>query len=246
MVAGDMDRLARELEEKARGMGAEYFGVADLAPAREFILSHGRDYLGQFPLALTAAVPMIDGWVDQLHRQDDALVMQSYAETLDVVDRRWLSIAYSLTLILQSAGYKALPIAEHVTEKVHRTGVISHKMTAHVAGLGWIGKNTLLITPERGPRVRLMTVLTTAPLPVTKPKVELTYDGCGDCRACVDVCPVQALTGVPFAVHVPRDARLDFRKCSDYRVEQGKRVGARTCALCLRACPFGDSGKRLK
>lgn len=54
MIAGDMDRLARKLGEKARGMGAEDFGVADLPPAREFILSPGRDYLGQFPLALRA------------------------------------------------------------------------------------------------------------------------------------------------------------------------------------------------
>jgi epoxyqueuosine reductase len=245
-MASEMDRLARELEEEAMGMGAAYFGVADLEPVREFILSYGDDYLGQFPFALTAAVPMIDGWVDQLYRQDDALVMQSYAETLDAIDRRWLSISYSLTLILQGAGYKALPIAEHASDKVHRRGVISHKLAAHLAGLGWIGKNTLLITPEHGPRVRLMTVLTTAPLPVTKPKVELTYDGCGACRVCVDVCPVQALTGVPFTVEVPRDARLDFRKCLDYRMGQEKRVGARTCALCLCSCPFGDSGKRLK
>jgi epoxyqueuosine reductase len=244
-MATAADRLLRQLEEKAIGMGAVYFGVADLVPAREFILSSGDDYLGQFPFALTAAVPMIDGWVDQLHRQEDALVMQSYAETLDAIDRRWLGIAYTLTAILQNAGYKALPIAEHATDRVRRRGVISHKLTAHLAGLGWIGKNTLLITPERGPRVRLMTVLTAAPLPVTQPKVELTYDGCGACRACVDACPVQALTGLPFAVEVPRDERLDFRKCVAYRLEQEKRVGARHCGLCLSVCPFGDSDKRL-
>ena len=91
----------------------------------------------------------------------------------------------------------------------------------------------------------MMTVLTTAPLPVTKRKVALTYDGCGDCRLCVDVCPVQALTGVPFAPEIPRDARLDFRRCVDYRLEQEKRVGARHCGLCLSVCPFGESGKRL-
>ncbi len=245
-MTSKMDRLARELKEKATDMGAACFGVADLAPAREFILSYHDDYLEQFPFALTAAVPMIDGWVDQLHRQGDALVMKSYMETLHAIDRRWLSISYSLTLILQNAGYKALPIPEHAMDKAYRRGLFSHKLAAHLAGLGWIGKNTLLITPEQGPRVRLMTVLTTAPLPVSKPKVELTYDGCGDCRACVDVCPVQALTGIPFAVGVSRDARLDFRKCLDYRIEQEKQFGARTCALCLRACPFGDSGKRLK
>ena len=244
-MVSEMHRLCRELEQQAIGMGAAYFGVADLTPAREFILSGGSDYLGQFPFALTAAVPMIDGWVDQLPRQDDPLVMQSYAETLDAIDRRWLDIAYSLTVTLQNAGYKALPIAEHVSDKATRRGVISHKLTAHLAGMGWIGKNALLITPERGPRVRLMTVLTTAPLPVAKPKVDLAYDGCGDCRVCVDACPVQALTGVPFAVEIPRDARLDFRKCLDYRIGQETRIGARTCGLCLCACPVGDSAKRI-
>ncbi|MBI2907929.1 MAG: epoxyqueuosine reductase [Chloroflexi bacterium] len=245
-MAEDVRQLKSGLEDLARGAGASRFGVADLAPAQDFILSHGDDYLAQFPVAVTAAVPMIDAWVDLLPRQQDPLVMRSYGELLEAVDRRWLDIAYSLTIALQDAGYKALPIAEHVSDPVHRRGVFSHKLAAHLAGLGWIGKNTLLVTPERGPRVRLMTVLTTAPLPVTKPKIELAYDGCGACRTCVDVCPAGALSGVPFAVDVPRDARIDFRKCSDYRDQQLKRVGSRHCALCLSVCPFGDSRKRLK
>ncbi|MFH1485847.1 MAG: 4Fe-4S double cluster binding domain-containing protein, partial [Chloroflexota bacterium] len=235
----------RQLEEKARGMGASHFGVADLRPAREFMIAQGGEYLAKFPLAVTAAVPMIDGWVDELSQHGNRLVMQSYAELLEVVDRRWLTIAYSLTLILQNSGYRALPIAEHVVEPTKRSGVFSHKLAAHLAGLGWIGKNALLVTPERGPRVRLLTVLTTAPLLVTEPKVALDHDGCGTCRSCVDICPASALTGVPFAINVPRDARLDFRKCSDYRNQQVERTGSRTCALCLHICPFGDSDRRL-
>ncbi|MCK9565162.1 MAG: hypothetical protein M0Q43_03825 [Methanothrix sp.] len=64
--------------------------------------------------------------------------------------------------------------------------VFSHKLAAHMAGLGWIGKSCLLITPEAGPRVRWASVLTDAPMKATGYAMA---ERCGECRKCVDVCP---------------------------------------------------------
>ena len=72
--------------------------------------------------------------------------------------------------------------------------IFSHRMAAHLAGLGWIGKNCCLITPIAGPRVRLVTVLTDAPLPPGSPM----DSRCGDCTACVDACPPHAIKGRAF------------------------------------------------
>jgi epoxyqueuosine reductase len=243
-MSSNLNSLAQQIEKIARDKGASHFGIVDLKTASDFIVAQGGDWLTQFPFAVTAAVPMIDAWVDALSQQGSQMVMQSYAEMLEVIDRRWLSIAYEITLLLQNAGYRALPIAEHAMDRSIFKGIFSHKLAAHLAGFGWIGKNTLLVTPDRGPRVRLMSVLTTAHLTPTQSSVELGYNGCGDCRLCIDICPVQALTGLPFTTNITRDALLNAKKCSDYRGEQFKLTGSRHCGLCLHTCPLGQISQR--
>ncbi|MBI1987626.1 MAG: epoxyqueuosine reductase [Nitrospinae bacterium] len=73
-------------------------------------------------------------------------------------------------------------------------GDFSHRHAAAAAGLGQFGRNTLLITPQFGPRVWLGSVITTAPLEATPVAAGLS-PCCNGCHRCVEVCPVQALTG---------------------------------------------------
>jgi len=107
-------------------------------------------------------------------------------------------------------------------------GVFSHKLAAHLAGLGWIGKSCLLITPSFGPRVRFVTVLTDAPL---SPGAPLNRK-CGKCRACILACPVQAFKGVEFRATDPVETRFDRWVCEEYR-------RTHPCGLCVAKCPFG-------
>lgn len=114
--------------------------------------------------------------------------------------------------------------------------VFSHKLAANLAGLGWIGKSYLLITPENGPRVRWTTILTNVPLtPTGKPMKNL----CGDCRKCVDICPVKAFTGSNFKEDEDRDVRYDARKCELYLENLEKQGKLPVCGLCIYNCPFG-------
>jgi len=232
--------LLQELEARARGKGVVYFGAADLRPVADFIAEHEGEWLLEFPYAITGAMPAVDAWVAALTQHSNPKVMQSYREFCQVIDDRWLDLEYEFSMFLQNNGYRALPISEHSADKNKNRGVISHKLPAHLAGFGWIGKNTLLVTPERGPRVRLFTVLTSAPLIPTKPNVQLNYDGCGDCHLCVDICPIKALKGIPFSPDIPRDVRLNATMCRDYRKKQEKLTGAPTCGLCLSICPVGQ------
>ena len=70
--------------------------------------------------------------------------------------------------------------------------LFNHKMAATSAGLGWIGKNGLLINPDHGPRLSLTTVLTDARL---RPDQPVEHCLCGDCTLCVEHCPSGAITG---------------------------------------------------
>ena len=111
-------------------------------------------------------------------------------------------------------------------------------MAARQAGLGWIGKNCLLITPDNGPRVRWTTVLTDAPLNVTGTPMK---DQCGSCTACVDICPVQAFTGEPFREDEDRDSRFDVKKCDKYFQVMRKTQNKAVCGLCMYVCPYGKN-----
>lgn len=80
---------------------------------------------------------------------------------------------------IDKKGYRALPLpaAERIDDE-RICASFSHKMGASLSGLGWIGKNCLLVTPEHGPRVRWTTILTDAPL---EPTGNLQEQKCGRC-----------------------------------------------------------------
>ena len=118
---------------------------------------------------------------------------------------------------------------------------LSEKRAAALAGLGWIGKCSLLITPVHGPRVRLFTVLmeldaVIAPTPLRP--------ACGKCTACIDACPEGYLSGADWLPGIERAAVIDAFACSRRMEELGVAIGHKhSCGLCLLACPLG-AGQR--
>lgn len=101
--------------------------------------------------------------------------------------------------------------------------VLPNKTIAVLAGMGWIGKNNLLITNELGSALSMCCVLTNAPLP-TSSHAEI-YPKCGNCTICKDVCAVGAIKGINWGKSIARDERIDVHKCT-------------TCLKCLVHCPW--------
>lgn len=110
------------------------------------------------------------------------------------------------------------------------------KRWAQQAGLGWIGKNTLLVNPDFGTWFNLGEIITTAVFDYDEPLPE----HCGTCRKCIDACPTMALTDA---------ITLDATKCIAYlTIEPNAVIDASTpddfhgyifgCDICQDACPY--------
>jgi epoxyqueuosine reductase QueG len=205
----------KSLPELARTLGADYYGVADLADAQEFIRAQGGDRVASVPRAVVMGVRLLDTLVDRVEDPGDRTGAALYRHfAYDVVNAALDVMALQVAKTLQHGGYQALPVpaSKRASDELI-AGIFSQKLAAHLAGLGWIGKSCLLVTPDHGPRVRWIAILTDAPLvPTGKPMKER----CGTCTACVDICPVHAFTGRPFREDEPREARFDVAACDRY------------------------------
>jgi len=125
----------------------------------------------------------------------------------------------------------------HFKQNLRLMTPFSHKKAAVLSGLGWIGKNALLVTPEFGPRVRLATVLVGAKLPAGKP---VTKSKCGDCEICVVSCPVKAIKGKNWKPGMPRHELLDSKRCKQMMIRKEKKLkNDYACAICWFVCPHG-------
>jgi epoxyqueuosine reductase QueG len=130
------------------------------------------------------------------------------------VERRMDALADRLAETLEAEGYKSIARL--------KSGRLPHKTVALRAGLGFIGKNNLLITKHYGCAVMLGKVLTTAPFAATgkRPK----RPGCGDCHICVDVCPTGALLGKSWSLAATREEIMTRKLCT-------------LCLKCMIWCP---------
>ncbi len=155
------------------------------------------------------------------------------------INRKLDEIAASVARWIVEQGFRAVPVpASRMVDDHGLRGNISHKAVARMAGLGWQGKSLLLVTPEFGPRVRLVTVLTDMPLVPDRP----VENRCGACSECSCACPASAIRNVPTADHyASREDAVILSRCHAQLLEfkQIPDIGSTFCGACIRACPFG-------
>ncbi len=203
--------------------GASLFGVADIRglPERHIALSPGtRQGLDR---AVSVAFHLSDRILEDLTEGPTRLYFFHYQRVNIFLDELGLKI----TNFIQSLGWEALPIpASQVIDWEKQRAHVSHKHVAVQAGIGWIGRNNLLVNPRFGSRLRLGTVLTDMPLQANKPLDE----GCGECQACLPSCPSHSI----------REKPEEFDHIGCYQQIRGMvkaaGISQNICGLCIKAC----------
>ncbi len=234
----DINELMALLHNKLDEWGASCWGVADLAAISEDMQAEYGDAWADYPRAVSVGVFFPAAVIEQL-ADAPTLTYQAY---YDIVNARLNDIALRTTLLLEKAGYRAFPVpASQRIGKFKEAAIFSHRTAAHLAGLGWIGRSLSLINPQAGPRIRLVTVLTDAPL---TPSEQLEFGCPPGCTACRDACPSGAILGVEYAEGQEISQRFDRARCAGYLREVRQAFGKEICGRCLAACPFGKIKKR--
>lgn len=182
--------------------------------------------------AISVVLHLSDAVIDQISGAPTHTYFHHYRTVNAYLD----NVMLNLVLFLQNMGFDAAAVpASQSVEGLQ--GIFSHKKAAVRAGLGYIGKSALFISHKFGPRVRLGTVFTNAPLTLKNEKQE---DRCGACGLCAANCGALAIKNIPYSEGMSREDIFDAKACSDYMKSQFKHIGrGAVCGVCMAVCPKG-------
>lgn len=214
-----MNDINEVIKHKLYQLGADLVGFGDLAQVTN----------GSFPVGISIAVKFPKEIIRQIHDKPT----KEYHQYYEYNNGKLEQIADSIVGELKTLGFKAM-----YQPATYDGTVVPHKTVATRAGLGWIGKCALLVTQQYGSMVRLISVLTNAPLRCAKP-VNKSY--CGDCMACVKACPGGAVKGINWTVTTKREDIFDHVSCRETARERSfKSFGVKItlCGKCIEVCPY--------
>ncbi len=218
----DKNKNYTALKKFCLDQGAGLFGVADIeCIKKEFLLAPR--LLEKMDKAVCLAASLSSAILEEIDQQPTRIYFHNYRTLNTLLDQ----IALKAANFIQNKGFLALPVpASQIIDWQKQTSHLSHKKIGHLAGLGWIGRNNLLVNKKLGSQLRLVTILTNLPLKIDQP----TKDNCSTCRLCLTVCPAGAIKDNP--------ADFDHLKCFEKLKEfQKQRIAEQfICGVCVKAC----------
>ena len=213
-----------DLRRISADAGVATFGVASMERMLEADAPKPAAKLKRFRYGISIGFRLSDALMETLVDGPN----RQYAYHYRAVNRHLDQAVLLLTAKIQEHGYAAYPVpASQIIDWDENTGELSHIWVAYNAGLGWYGRNNLIIHPRWGARLRYATVLTDMPLPAGEP---IARD-CGDCYNCLNVCPAGAIG--------KSRAEYDLEKCRIQlcNFRNKRNIGHYICGICIKACP---------
>lgn len=215
------------IERKIRLIFSKYPGVI-----YGFTSISYSSYANQYKSALVFAVPY--GEQLTIKNYTEEKFEKGIQDARKVLEEILLQIEEMLNE--HKVKYYIPPVAQNNEEEL--VAPFSFKYAAVNAGLGWIGKNDVVITEKYGPRVRLSAILIDNPFVYGQ---RIVKSNCPDsCKKCVEICPYNALHDVKWDIGALRSDIIDYKLCNQKRslyIEKHGRKNA--CGLCMAACPIG-------
>lgn len=211
------------LRNYASEIGINLFGVADISEEKKRFNLDSR-LLTDFDRAISLGKRLIVSVLEEIEDRPTPLYFHHYRQLNFFLDRA----TFLISSRIQDSGYRAIPIpASQIIDWEKQQAHLSHKKIGQLAGLGWIGRNNLLVNPDFGAQFRMATVLTNMPLARDSP---LNAE-CGDCRRCLACCPADAI----------REHQADFNHLACFeKLKEFRRlriVSQFICGICVKACP---------
>jgi epoxyqueuosine reductase QueG len=223
------DSLTEAIREAILRLGADIVGFGDLSG-----LPH--EVRQGLPVGISVALKfpahVIEGIAD--------LPTQEYCDWYHRLNGLLDGIAQQGAAHIEALGHRAIALTRDgvgMGGSEYRTA-LPHKTVATRAGIGWIGKSALLVSPQHGSMIRFSSILTDAPLRTATP---IDASSCGSCTACAKACPGGAISGKTWALGIDRDEFFDAHKCSRTARDRSKRgfgVEMTICGKCIHACPY--------
>lgn len=210
------------LKKFAQEQGVDLFGVADInAVKHEFSLPEKS--LQKLERAVCLGVRLSRSVLQEIENAPTRLYFHHYKTVNALLDQTALKISN----FIQNKGFLAMPIpASQILDWQNQKAHLSHKKIGVLAGLGWIGRNNLLVNKKLGSQFRVVSILTDMPLKVDEPLKE----NCNNCRACIAICPAKAIgEDAPAFDHI-----RCFEKLKEFQKQ--KLVDQYICGICVNAC----------
>ncbi len=155
-----------------------------------------------------------------------------YTHVNNLITQEVDRLGIEVSLRLEVEGIRAIPIPSDdpyeywESDKSYGRAILSLRHAGHLAGLGMLGKNTLLVNKDYGNMIQIGAILVNVNL---EGDLITTYEACpSDCQLCIDSCPQGALDGKTV------DQQL-CRPLSNYKTEKGYIL--KKCNLCRKICP---------
>lgn len=227
---GDLEEATRIVRRAARFFGASLVGVAEVNPL--WLYANRRHTLE--PLELPEEVR----WavVMALEMEEVGIAASPACPAAAATGLGYSKMAFTATCLaefIRCLGYRAIPSGNDTALSIP---------LAIDAGLGQLGRNGLLITPEYGPRVRICKVFTDLPLKSDSPIDFGVTEFCRRCRRCAEACEAEAISMDPEQSWEPACRSnnpgalkwyVDAEKCYEFWCENGS-----DCSTCIAVCPF--------
>ncbi len=217
-----MDKNYVLVKKFCRGLGINLFGVADISQIKNDFSLPGQ-LLEKFDKAISLGMKLSGSVLEEITTHPTKLYFHHYRTVNAFLDQ----MALRLANFIQDKGFLALAIpASQILDWQNQKAHLSHKQIGYLAGLGWIGRNNLLVNKEWGSQLRLVSILTAMPLKIDKP----VKDNCRACRLCIEVCPAGAIKDNPSDFEHLRC----FEKLKQFQKQ--KLADQYICGVCVRAC----------